>query len=365
MFKISFCTAVMNRLDHIKQTLKKNILDNLDYANLEFVLLDYNSSDGLEKWVRDEMKEFLNSGQLKFYKTNKPTFFHRSHSRNLAFLLATGDIVCNVDADNFIGKSFAKYIHDAFVGNENIILSSIPFPENHYPNYKPDHNTMGRIVCTKKAFTTVNGYDERFLSYGFEDFDLVNRIELSGYKRILIPHFYLKSIPHLNSLRIENDFINKYTIAIVARYISPSATEFIFFKIDNDFESFTIINTTLRNSLDRQLAYQSNPIELQLIIDNCKIEVGKWSSLHKAKYTLYYTKSGISKNIVIYSVKDQVQPNNATYFKYSNKQFIDNLIVELSLVFNQTLMLDNWKQKIIVANNPNFKIENERYSVSI
>ena len=55
-YKISFATVCMNRLHHIRQTLPKNIADNSDYENVEFILLDYNSSDGLEEWVKETMQ---------------------------------------------------------------------------------------------------------------------------------------------------------------------------------------------------------------------------------------------------------------------------------------------------------------------
>jgi len=31
-----------------------NIEDNLDYGNIEFVLLNYNSKNGLDKWGKNE-----------------------------------------------------------------------------------------------------------------------------------------------------------------------------------------------------------------------------------------------------------------------------------------------------------------------
>src|SRR6187402_102950 len=98
--RISFCTVCMNRIEHLKQTLPKNIEDNIAYGNLEFLLLDYNSKDGLEEWVESEMKEYIDKGILHYYKTTEPEYFHRSHSRNMIIKKATGDIVCNIDADN-------------------------------------------------------------------------------------------------------------------------------------------------------------------------------------------------------------------------------------------------------------------------
>lgn len=50
MKQISFCITCMNRLKHLQETLEKNILDNFLVDEVEFVVLDYNSQDGLEEW---------------------------------------------------------------------------------------------------------------------------------------------------------------------------------------------------------------------------------------------------------------------------------------------------------------------------
>ena len=50
--KISFCITCMNRLEYLRKTLERNILDNLLEGQVEFVLLDYHSTDGLPEWVR-------------------------------------------------------------------------------------------------------------------------------------------------------------------------------------------------------------------------------------------------------------------------------------------------------------------------
>ena len=55
--KLSFLTSSMNRLHHIKQTYIKNIENSLPIqgCDVEFILLDYNSSDGLSGWVKSEL----------------------------------------------------------------------------------------------------------------------------------------------------------------------------------------------------------------------------------------------------------------------------------------------------------------------
>ena len=88
----------MNRLHHLKETLLKNIEDNISYGKLEFILLDYNSSDGLEEWVKSKLAKYIDNGILKYHRTSEPKSFHRSHSRNVALKLGSGDILCNLDA---------------------------------------------------------------------------------------------------------------------------------------------------------------------------------------------------------------------------------------------------------------------------
>ena len=52
----------------------------------------------------------------------------------------------------------------------------------------------------------VNGYDEHFEGYGYEDFDLVNRLQLSGCDTFSINRDeYLLAIPHSNFDRHKND----------------------------------------------------------------------------------------------------------------------------------------------------------------
>ena len=69
--KISFCIVCMNRLYHLKETLIKNIEDNISYEKLEFILLDYNSTDGLEDWVKSNMKDYIEKDSLKYCRAER------------------------------------------------------------------------------------------------------------------------------------------------------------------------------------------------------------------------------------------------------------------------------------------------------
>jgi hypothetical protein len=99
---VSICVIAMNRLHHVQETLPVSLREN-DDQGVNFVLLDYNSSDGLGEYVQKKFPEELRKGKLTYYRHNEAQVFDRSHSRNMALKLADGKIVCNVDADNYTG----------------------------------------------------------------------------------------------------------------------------------------------------------------------------------------------------------------------------------------------------------------------
>src|SRR5688500_144474 len=104
----------MNRSHHLKQTFLKNIEDNIGYENLEFILLDYNSEDDMEEWVKENLLQHIASGKVVYYKTFEPLAFKHSHAKNLVFKLANNDILCSINADHFAGENFAHYVNESF-----------------------------------------------------------------------------------------------------------------------------------------------------------------------------------------------------------------------------------------------------------
>jgi GT2 family glycosyltransferase len=196
--RISLCVTVMDRLHHVAETLPRNLADNAGYPDMEVVLLDYNSSDGLEDWTKRHMREWIDAGRLVYYRTTEPTAFNRSHARNLAFRLASGEIVCTVDADNFTGQSFAHYVNERFDRHERIFLR---------PDFDGAHvrlrDAFGRICARKEDVLRVEGYDEQLVEYGYEDVDLCHRLEKGGLRPCLInDDRFLGYIDHGNRERV-------------------------------------------------------------------------------------------------------------------------------------------------------------------
>lgn len=180
-YKISLCTTCMGRLKDLSTTLPVNIELNKTYNNLEFVILDYNSNDGLGEWVKKNMMEHIESGKVVYYRTEDPEHYSMTKSRNLAFKLASGDIVNNVDADNFLLKDRHQPKQpECFARRLNILANQQPEKAIFAKGKKM---LRGRLGFWKEEFMEVlQGYNEGINDYGHDDHDLMNRAWLAGFK---------------------------------------------------------------------------------------------------------------------------------------------------------------------------------------
>ena len=268
--KITFCITCMNRMEHIKATLHKNIQDNYLVDDVEFVLLDYNSADGLSEWVADNCADYIKEGILTYYQTFTPTAYHRSHSRNMAFKLANAELVCNLDADNFLGEGFASFLIDQFKRENNIFCSS---------NYCI-RDVIGRICMRKKDYLRVRGYNEVFDGYGFEDVDLILRLKKSGLKQQVFtnPQYY-GAIQHPHEDRLSEEDTGKSKYRMFLSYISPFENRYVVIKKDHRYESgFLIDNTHLNRCLvDDSLEHYEKIFDERFQVMLEDFEEGSWS----------------------------------------------------------------------------------------
>jgi hypothetical protein len=189
---ISFCTTCKGRLEHLKETLPENLETASKYENMEFVLLDYNSQDGLEEWVRSEMMDYIKSGRLVYYKNSAPKYFDMSHAKNMVHRLGSNDILCNLDADNKLSDEFIKQLRFEFANHSGSVLK---------PNSNMKGNA-GRISISRENFFRLRGYDETAYGWGNEDQDFFNKCDIWGLKPIRVMDAY--SIPHSDKERAQN-----------------------------------------------------------------------------------------------------------------------------------------------------------------
>jgi hypothetical protein len=94
-----------------------------------------------------------------------------AHSRNVAFKVATGDIVNNVDADHFTLPGFAAHVN----------LMANQCRDDLLVFVKSRQRNRGRLGMFREQFLRLGGYDECIQDYGSEDLDLIMRSYHSGF----------------------------------------------------------------------------------------------------------------------------------------------------------------------------------------
>lgn len=177
MVLLSYCISIKNRLYQLEKTLMENI-DNSSNES-EFILIDYDSNDGLKEFIYNHFSNEILSGKLKYFYTNKVKYWHASICKNTAHIKATGKILVNLDCDNYIGINGDQLIINEFKNSgDNIIISQTD-------NIIGSGNG-GRISITKNNFIKLGGYNEQFYPMGYQDYDLIERAKKIGLKYINI-----------------------------------------------------------------------------------------------------------------------------------------------------------------------------------
>jgi len=303
--KIAFCITCMNRMHHLQQTLEKNIWDNYLPDDVEFVLLDYNSQDGLEKWVKENLHSYIDTGILIYYKTFGSEYYLRSHSRNMAFRLANAEILCNLDADNFLGEGFASFMIEEFS-----IYNKIFYTNNFSCN-----DTFDRMCVRNNDFMSIRGYNESLIGYGYEDMDVFNRLKNTGLKQMRFsnPDFY-HFVLHSDIDRISEEYMIKNVTKIYIAYLNPYMSEILLLYKDFRMERHTLLdnshltnyagysNATIRIADDRyRITIQESVLTGKWREDNDMIHIQEEDTCYNAVkeiYPVYY------KGRTYYEVQD-------------------------------------------------------------
>ncbi|MEO6523839.1 MAG: glycosyltransferase family A protein [Mucilaginibacter sp.] len=334
--KISFCTVCMNRAEHLKLTLPANIESNKDYKNIEFLILDYNSEDDVQDFVIKSFPSEIENGKLVYYKTLTPDVFNRSHSRNLSFKLATGEIICNIDADNFTGDGFASFIAQQFKIDSDIFLSAFE------KNKSNSGDVLGRICLKKEHFHKLRGYDERMENHGFEDTDFVNRLILSGLKSFVIPadKGFLHAIKHDDGLRIKNENLLKNLNILLVSYISPACTEFLFINKNEKFKIFTLIDNKAFDIINSTRTYDEQGYVLSLAKE-LTYEGGYSFSEANIVLNINNQSTLLAKQIDLNNSSYFITNNEKEFFIITNPQNIQSIILCISQLYNRLILTGN------------------------
>lgn len=196
--KIVFCTTCKGRTQHLAKTLPQNIADNPEATH---VVLSYNDQDDLENYLKAKHQEDIESGRLVVYQYREPVPFRMAHAKNLAHRLAIlegGDLLVNMDADNYSGPGFAKYLQEQFAGQQNVFMWSRMVKEGRD---RLPRGISGRIAVTKNAFFLAGGYDEKYDTHSPDDKDFNARLRRIGFTGLEVEPKYLLAVLHNDRMR--------------------------------------------------------------------------------------------------------------------------------------------------------------------
>lgn len=197
--KLSFCTTCKGRLWQLSQTLPENV--KYLNENVELIILDYQSPDGLREHLEENYKEYLDDGRIRYFKLLNNYNFHCAYAKNVVHLLSSGDTLFNLDGDGFIQSEIIEQLNE-LKDMEILVPRHSPFNEG----------THGRLGYTRNTFVYLNGYNEKIVKMQNDDGDLCRR---ALYSKVKLVH------ANATHLAIQNTLEQKLLYTEVPELINP------------------------------------------------------------------------------------------------------------------------------------------------
>lgn len=352
----------MNRLHQLQETLLQNLSDTRDEIDIDFLILNYNSSDNMEEWCRHNLSEEILSGRVKYFKTTDPQSFSHSHSKNMVFKLAEGEIVCNINADHYIGERFPQLIRTVFSQNASCVLTPVDY-HNTDSSHAVAKDVFGKVCLWKRDFLAVSGFDERMTNYGFEDWDLVNRLELIGVKRVLLKDpAFLRFIAHGEDERYG---LKTEESTIFTHHYTPAESEIIYLHKNGRFEKGRIINNKAKGAEKYIYSYKRRTDKFQLSLRSGQWQKGSWFDSSPGLIEL-------QNDSMPFTTKKYVKKRSELQESGAGKQFhqidadeaVNQLVRFNYLSHNRFLLEANLKRKNIRPNGGKFGHAHVTYNFS-
>lgn len=173
--KISLCTTCCNRLGQFEQTFEANAEQILAYPEVEWVIVNFNSADALDRFMGDRLGDLPE--RIVYVRESSGRSWHASIAKNVAHRHAAGRVLMNLDCDNLIGD--ALEVVEEYFGQHYRLA--------HLWTGVLGDGTYGRIAIDRELFHALGGYDESFYPMAYQDADLVARAAAMQARCIRVP----------------------------------------------------------------------------------------------------------------------------------------------------------------------------------
>lgn len=191
--KVSVVCACMNR----NAILQVNIMSWLHFKEIgEIIIVDWSSSKTLQHLTELDPR-------IKVVRVDNQKYFNISQAFNLAIDCASLDYILKLDVDYFINPYYNFFdLHPInsdifYVGYCNRLNSGNILPIFKY--------LSGLCYVRRDIILSLNGYNEHFSGYGYDDVDMHTRIfkVIKKYSRINYDYSIIH-IPHGEDYRTAN-----------------------------------------------------------------------------------------------------------------------------------------------------------------
>lgn len=164
MRKIVYCTTCKGRLWQLKKTLPINLHHTGEHVQI--VLLDYHSNDNMESYVKENYHQYLTEERLQYFKViTDINGFDMAFAKHIVHLIAQGEVLFNLDADNYIGNTVSE-------------LRTLPDNTILLPIMVKDTQTSrcGRIGIARRDYLKYGGYNITIRNMANDDGEFIKQM---------------------------------------------------------------------------------------------------------------------------------------------------------------------------------------------
>ncbi len=185
MNSVGIATACMNRELNLVRAIPSWLKSGADKIHI----IDWNSNVNLKEFIEDKLGE---NEKVKFFRIKNKKKWVLTHSFNLALSSLDTDFIAKFDCDHICQENIFKEID----------LKKGSFYRFNFKDNKI--GTNGAFISDRNLLEDVNFFDERIISYGWDESDLFERIQEFAKSIIFLDASLIDHLGHLSKERTED-----------------------------------------------------------------------------------------------------------------------------------------------------------------
>ncbi len=202
--KISIITISYNSAKTIERTIKSVISQH--YDNLEYIIIDGNSSDGTQKII-EKYKE-----RISFYISEPDKGISDAFNKGISY--ATGELICMINSDDVMSAGAAQRVADSFENGIDVYYGDVISIDQYGNDIRRQPRRLSRFIfsqplyhqstyITRKAYEKYGTYDVALKMA--MDYELLYKMYSDGAQFKYIPavlsEFSLEGLSGSNELK--------------------------------------------------------------------------------------------------------------------------------------------------------------------